>query len=67
MKPSQAELGIGASAACDPAQYCVAKALGGRSAEATGTQIASLDRVAKPAGYRSVFLDRDCHIALHTE
>jgi hypothetical protein len=45
----------------------VSEALSGRSIEITAPKAASLDRVAKPAGYRPVFLDRDCRIALRSE
>jgi hypothetical protein len=66
-EPSQAEPGIGASAAGDLAQYRVPKALRGSSVEVTGTKSAFLDGLAKPAGYRSVFAERAWRVALRAE
>jgi hypothetical protein len=66
-EPSQAELGIAARAAGDPAQYRVPKAFRGGAIEVTDPKTAFLDSLAQPTGYRSVLLDRDCRVALRTE
>jgi hypothetical protein len=66
-EPSQAELGIAPCAAGDPAQYRVPKAFRGNPIEITDPKSAFLDCLAQPAGYRSIFLDRDCCVALRTQ
>jgi hypothetical protein len=66
-EPSKAERGIAAGAAGDPTQYSVPKALRDDAIEVTDPKRAFLDCLAKPAGYGSVFLDRDCRVALRSE
>ncbi len=66
-EPARAELGVAASTASNPAQHRVPAAPSGRSIEIADPKAAFLDRVAKPAGYRPVFLDRDCRVALRSE
>jgi len=66
-EPARAELGVIAMTASNPAQDRVPEALSGRNIEIADPKAAFLDRVAKPAGYRPVFLDRDCSVALRGE
>src|SRR5271155_4057041 len=64
---SQAELGISARAAGDPAQYRVPKAFHSGAIEVTDPKSAFLDCLAQPAGYRPISLDRSCLVALRPE
>jgi hypothetical protein len=45
----------------------VPNAFRGNAIEITDPKIAFLDCLAQPAGYGTVFLDRDCRLALRAE
>jgi hypothetical protein len=47
--------------------YRVPKAFRGNAIEITDPKSALLDCLAQPAGYGSVFLDRNCRVALRTQ